>query len=120
MYEALPFKHIVVADFEFEFGGHASSEDAKRSGELPRPISGVFKELRTGQTWRVWRDEFGAEPPFPFGPDTLFVAYYASAEVGCFSNRPVRVKHLQTVQHHLWSRCLSRARASLRKHYGVR
>jgi DNA polymerase-1 len=84
MSETHPFKHIVVADFEFEFSGHASSDDAKRSGERPRPICGVFKELHTGQTWRVWRDEFGPEPPFPCGPDTLFVAYYASAEIGCF------------------------------------
>ena len=32
----------------------------------------------------MWRGEFGAAPPFPIGPDTLFVAYYASAELGCF------------------------------------
>ena len=24
------------------------------------------------------------QPPFPTGPDSLFVAYYASAEIGCF------------------------------------
>jgi hypothetical protein len=58
------FKSWVAGDFEFEFGGHASSEDAKRSGERPRPICGVFKELRTGQTWRLWRDQFGNTPPF--------------------------------------------------------
>ena len=39
--------------------------------------------LRSGQTWRLWRDEFGPSPPFPIGADTLFVAYYASAELGC-------------------------------------
>jgi len=44
----------------------------------------VAKELRTGQTWRLWRGEFGPAPPFPIGSDALFVAYYASAEFGCF------------------------------------
>lgn len=72
----LPFRHIVVADFEFEFGGH--------DGERPQPVCMVAKELRTGKTWRVFRGEFGPAPPFPTGPDTLFVAFYASAELGCF------------------------------------
>ncbi len=40
--------------------------------------------LLSGQTWRLWRDEFGPRPPFPTGPDALFVAFYASAELGCF------------------------------------
>ena len=44
----------------------------------------VAKELRSGQTWRLWRGEFGPEPPFPVDSSTLFVAYYASAELGCF------------------------------------
>jgi DNA polymerase I len=83
MLEALPLKYIVVADFEFEFGGHAI-EDAGRSGEKPRPVCMVAKELRTGQTWRLWRGEFGSAPPFPIGSDALFIAYYASAELGCF------------------------------------
>jgi DNA polymerase I len=80
----LPYRNIVVADFEFEFGGHASFEDAGRSGERPRPVCMVARELRSGKTWRVFRGEFGAAPPFPIGTDTLFVAYYASAELGCF------------------------------------
>jgi DNA polymerase-1 len=84
MLELLPYRAIVVADFEFEFGGHATFEDASRSGERPRPVCMVARELRTGQEWRLWRDEFGPAPPFPIGPDALFVAYYASAELGCF------------------------------------
>ena len=47
MFEALPFKHIVAVDFEFEFGG--------RDGERPRPVCMVAKELRSGQEWRMWR-----------------------------------------------------------------
>jgi DNA polymerase I len=78
------FRHVVVADFEFEFGGHASFEEAGRSGERPRPVCMVAKELRSGQMWRLWRGEFGSKPPFPTGPDALFAAYYASAEFGCF------------------------------------
>jgi DNA polymerase-1 len=82
--ESLPFKYVVVADFEFDFGGHASFEDASRSGERPRPLCMVAKELHSNQTWRLWRGEFGPTPPFPIGPDSLFVAFYASAELGCF------------------------------------
>jgi hypothetical protein len=32
----------------------------------------------------LWRDQFGSEPPFPIDANTLLVAYYASAELGCF------------------------------------
>jgi DNA polymerase-1 len=73
---SLPNKHIIAADFEFEFGSH--------EGNPPRPVCMVAKELRTGQEWRAWRGDFGPSPPFPVGPDALFVAYYASAELGCF------------------------------------
>jgi DNA polymerase I len=84
MLDALPHRHVVAVDFEFEFGGHDSIEAAGRSGERPRPVCMVAKELRTGQTWRLWRGEFQSTPPFPIGADTLFTAYYASAELGCF------------------------------------
>jgi DNA polymerase I len=80
----LPYRHIIVADFEFEFGGHDSFEAASRSGEHPRPVCLVAKDLISKQEWREWRDQFGPAPPFPIGPDALFVAYYASAELGCF------------------------------------
>lgn len=100
MLEQLPFRHIVVADFEFEFGGHASFEDAGRSGERPRPVCMVAKELRSGQTWRLFRGEFGPAPPFPTGSDALFTAFYASAELGCFKTlgwpAPARILDLFT------------------------
>ena len=73
---SLPYKYVILTDFEFEFGGH--------EGNPPRPVSMVAKELRTGQEWRLWRGDFGPSPPFPVGPDALFVAFYASAELGCF------------------------------------
>ena len=84
MLNGLPYRYVVAADFEFEFGGHASFEEASRSGERPRPVVMVAKELRSGQTWRLRRGEFGPRPPFPIGRDAVFVAYYASAEMGCF------------------------------------
>jgi len=45
----------------------------------------VARELRSGHTWRLWRDELRSRrlPPYSLGPDSLFVAYYASAEFGC-------------------------------------
>jgi hypothetical protein len=76
MLDAQPFKNVIAADFEFEFGGY--------DGNQPRPVCMVAKDLRTGQSWRLWRGEFGPTPPFPIGRDALFIAYYASAELGCF------------------------------------
>jgi len=84
MLDRLPFKRIVAIDFEFEFGGHDSTAAASRSGERPRPVCMVAKDLRSGETWRLWRDQFGAHSPFPVDRGTLVVAYYASAELGCF------------------------------------
>jgi hypothetical protein len=84
MLDALPFRHVIVADFEFNFGGHASVEEANRSGERPQPVCVVAKDLRRGQEWRLWQGEFGPAPPFPIGADAVFIAYYASAEFGCF------------------------------------
>jgi DNA polymerase I len=42
------------------------------------------ESLRHERTIRVWRDEFPPAPPFDIGPDTLFVAYSAWAELTCF------------------------------------
>jgi DNA polymerase I len=45
-------------------------------------------------------DELGSAPPFDVGSDSLFVAYYASAELGCFLSLgwpiPVRILDLFT------------------------
>jgi DNA polymerase-1 len=70
---SFPFREIWLVDFEFR----------ARPGDNPVPVCLVAKELRTGRVIRLWEDEFGAAPPYPTGPDTLFVAYYASAEIGC-------------------------------------
>jgi DNA polymerase I len=84
MLDRLPFKHAVAVDFEFEFGGHDSTATAGRSGERPRPVCMVARELRSSETWRLWRGQFGKQPPFPIGADTVMVSFYASAELGCF------------------------------------
>jgi len=46
----------------------------------------VAKEARSGQVIRLWQDELVrcGKAPFDVGPDSLLVAYYASAEIGCF------------------------------------
>ena len=71
--DQIPFAEIWAVDFEF--GANA--------GENPVPVCLVAWELRSGRKLRLWRDEFGAAPPYPTGPDVLFVNYYASAEIGC-------------------------------------
>jgi hypothetical protein len=68
------YREIILADFEFEIG----------PGERPVPVCLVAKELRSGRIHRIFQDQFGAAPPYPSGPDVLFAAYYASAELGCY------------------------------------
>lgn len=53
-------------------------------GGRPVPLCVVARELLSGRLVRLWLDDAPpGRPPFPIGPDTLFVAYYASAELGC-------------------------------------
>ena len=72
------FQSVVVGDFEYEVA----------PGDLPNPLCFVAhvldENLRHVRTIKLWRDEFGAEPPFDIGPDALFVAYSAWAEMTCF------------------------------------
>jgi DNA polymerase I len=67
------FETINLVDFEF----------GAMTGEHPVPICLVWRELRLGTLKRVWANEMGERPPYPIGPNDLFVAYYASAELGC-------------------------------------
>jgi hypothetical protein len=70
----LPYRSAWAVDFEF----------AASSGECPVPLCLVARELRGGRLVRHWlTDGAPAVPPFNIGPDSLFVAYYASAELGC-------------------------------------
>ena len=72
------FRSVVVCDFEYEI----------EPGDLPNVLCMVAyvldENLRHVRTIQLWRGEFGAMPPFDIGPDTLFVAYSAWAEMTCF------------------------------------
>lgn len=70
----LPFREIWCVDFEFQ----------ANDGNRPTVHCMVAKEVRSGRLLRLWADELGDEPPFDIGPESLFVAYFASAEMGCF------------------------------------
>jgi len=72
------FTTIVVADFEYEIDDNG----------LPNVLCMVAyvlnENLQHVHTIRMWRGEFGTAPPFDIGPDSLFVAYSAWAEMTCF------------------------------------
>jgi DNA polymerase I len=72
------FTTVVVCDFEYEVA----------DGELPNVLCMVAhvldENLQHVRTLRQWRGEFGTAPPFDTGPNTLFVAYSAWAELTCF------------------------------------
>jgi hypothetical protein len=68
------FGQLWAVDFEF----------TAPPGDRPIPLCVVARELRTGRLVRTWlADGAPAAAPYPAGPDVLFVAYYASAELGC-------------------------------------
>jgi hypothetical protein len=71
----LAFKHLTAVDFEFSVP----------DGERPQVVCLVARELRSGKTWRYFQEELPgmSRPPYPIEADTLIVAYYASAEMGC-------------------------------------
>lgn len=86
----LPFREVVALDFEF----------ISESGATPVPVCMVARELVSGRLHRFWVDDFADHPPFPTGDDVLFVAYFASAEIGCFLSLgwpvPTRILDLYT------------------------
>jgi DNA polymerase family A len=67
------YEEIWIADFEFR----------APAGERPEPVCLVARELRSGRVVRQWRAEFTDHPPYRTDEKALFVAYYASAELGC-------------------------------------
>ena len=71
---------IYLVDFEFHpYRG--------REGNLPVPVCMVVREWPSGRTSRYWQDDLKAmtAAPFPTGDKALCVAFYASAEMDCFS-----------------------------------
>jgi hypothetical protein len=81
------FGAIVACDFEYETSG---GDYDLQTGDLPVPLCMVAhlldENLRHVRTIHLWRDELLTAkcPPFNIGPDTLFVAYSAWAEMTCF------------------------------------
>src|SRR5205814_3394021 len=69
------FREVWLVDFEFNGA----------PGDVVCPVCLVARELGSGRTLRLWADELARlpTPPYPVDADVLFVAYYASAELGC-------------------------------------
>jgi len=66
------FREVVLVDFEFE-----------TITDHPDPVCLGMHEVHSGRTIRLMRDQFDPVPPYGTGSDTLFVAYFASAEIDC-------------------------------------
>ena len=73
IFESNRFREIWAVDFEF-YGDQ---------NDRPTPVCLVGCELKTGRKVRMWQDQFEAAPPYSIDDDSLFIAYYASAEMGC-------------------------------------
>lgn len=68
------YAEIWIADFEFRAA----------PGEQPEPVCMVAHEMYSGKTIRLWEDDLINAPcPYSTSSNALFVAYYASAEMGC-------------------------------------
>jgi len=68
------FREVVVVDTEF----------TATTGERPVPVCVVAHQLRSGRRFRLFEGQFGPEPPYAAGADVLFVAFYASADLGVY------------------------------------
>jgi hypothetical protein len=68
------WQEVALVDFEFEV----------RPGERPVPVCLVAHEFKSGRRFRLLAEQLDIEPPYAHGPGVLFVAYYASAELGCY------------------------------------
>ena len=86
------YREVWLADFEF------SAPD----GERPTPVCLVAREYFSNRLVRLFADELQDRPPFPTDESTLFVVYFASAEIGCFLalgwEVPTRILDLWTEQ----------------------
>ena len=71
---AIPFREIWCCDFEF------SASDGNR----PAVRCMVALEYRTRRIIRLWLDNVPSCLPFRLDDDALFIAFFATAEIGCF------------------------------------
>jgi hypothetical protein len=68
-------REVVAIDFEFQ-----PEPDGR-----PRPVCLVAREYRSRRRFRCWLlDAPRSKPPYATGRDVLAVAYYGSAEMGCY------------------------------------
>ncbi|MBN2065415.1 MAG: DNA polymerase I [Candidatus Thermoplasmatota archaeon] len=67
------FENIVIVDYEFRGG----------DGNTQNPICYVALDVNSGATISHWITEKDTAPSYPIDDKTLFIAYYASAELGC-------------------------------------
>jgi hypothetical protein len=68
-------RETVFIDFEFQ----------SESGGRPCPVCLVAREHKSRRRFRCWLlDAPRSKPPFAIGRDVLTVAYFASAEMGCY------------------------------------
>ncbi len=69
------YREIWLVDFEFQ----------NKDGERPVPICMVAWEVHSGERIRLWEEELPiGQTPFDIGPQSLFVAYFGCADLGCF------------------------------------
>ena len=68
------FRQVWAIDFEF------SAPD----GERPTPVCLVAREYFSNRLVRLFADDMRDQPPFPNDEDVLIVAYFSSAEIGCY------------------------------------
>jgi DNA polymerase I len=84
------FDEIWLVDFEF----------LANPGCRPEVVCLSAKEYRSGRQLLRWADELGTVPPIDISERSLFVAFYASAELGCFRSlgwpQPKRILDLFT------------------------
>ena len=73
---SLPFRDIWACDFEYRV----------LPGERPWPVCMCARELKSGREIHLWRDDLLKlrQAPFDVGPNSVLVAYSASAELSCF------------------------------------
>jgi DNA polymerase I len=69
-----PFKEIWAADFEFV------PHDGER---YPDPVCLVAWELGSRRKIRLWKGQFGENPPYSIAVDSLFISFSVSAELSC-------------------------------------
>jgi hypothetical protein len=72
---------VVLVDFEF----HGGERNPRSEGNRPYVVCLCAHELVSGRKFRLWHDQLVGmkEPPYRNDSRTLFVAFYASAELTC-------------------------------------